>query len=98
MHLHDEQKAPSGADVSTLIAFQRLCCCVSHLSLLPFTSRLPLAAKHNDCRALPRVAAATAQKISLSCVAIVIASLMRSFADEQMHFPSPLCQLADSIP
>jgi hypothetical protein len=65
-------------------------CCDSH--------RCVLRSENDDCRALPRVAAATAQKITLSYVAILIGSVMRSFADEQMHFPSPLCQVADSIP
>ena len=96
MHLHHEQKATSGADVSTripaplLLRLASFPCCHSH--------RCVLRRENDDCRALPRVAAATAQKITLSYVAILIASLMRSFADEQMHFPSPLCQLADSIP
>jgi len=65
-------------------------CCHSH--------RCVLRSENDDCRALPRVVAATVQKLTLSYVAILIASLMYSFADEEMHLSSPLCQLADSIP
>src|SRR5262249_52684831 len=64
-------------------------CCHSHHFGARFQS--------NDFRMIARHLAAFAHKISRSCVVILIACVMHSFADRSMHFSSPPRQIADFI-